>query len=75
VFKSIKEKEKENSMRLDVNSVLFIFSYYRISKMAGQYPKRVLSTKRRVDHGAGVSKSGIAVGIGMPVFSIIRRRT
>lgn len=37
--------------------------------MAGQYPKRVLSTKRRVDHGAGVSKSGLAVGgVGMILF-------
>ncbi len=42
--------------------------------MAGQYPKRVLGTKRRVDHGAGVSKAGLAVGVAMALFPVIRRR-
>jgi hypothetical protein len=41
--------------------------------MAGQYPKRVLSTKRRVDHGAGVSKAGKAVGVGMSLLPRISR--
>lgn len=41
--------------------------------MAGQYPKRVLMTKRRVDHGAGVSKSGLAVGVGLSLFPRISR--
>ena len=43
--------------------------------MAGQYPKKVLGTKRRVDHGAGVSKSGLSVGIGMRIFNVIKTRT
>lgn len=43
--------------------------------MAGQLPKKVLGTKRRVDHGAGVSKSGLAVGIGMSIFHVVRVRT
>jgi hypothetical protein len=45
--------------------------------MAGQYPKRVLGTKRRTDHGAGVSKSGLgARGIGMSLFGKrVRART
>ncbi len=43
-----------------------LFSLYKLQlKMAGQYPKRVLSTKRRVDHGAGVSKSGLPSLVGM----------
>ena len=38
--------------------------------MAGQYPKKVLGTKRRVDHGAGVSKYGLGGRtIGMTLFS------
>ena len=41
--------------------------------MAGQYPKRVLSTKRRVDHGAGVSKSGTPTMVGMALFPRISR--
>lgn len=41
--------------------------------MAGRYPKRVLSTKRRVDHGAGVSKSGRPPTIGMPLFTRVSR--
>ena len=41
--------------------------------MAGQYPKRVLSTKRRVDHGAGVSKAGRPPTVGMPLFPRISR--
>lgn len=37
--------------------------------MTQQYPKRVLSTKRRVDHGAGVMKSGIiSRTIGMSIL-------
>lgn len=43
--------------------------------MAGKYPKRVLSTKRRVDHGAGVSKAGTPPTVGarlMPRFSRAR---
>ena len=43
--------------------------------MAGQYPKKVLGTKRRVDHGAGVSKFGKGIGIGMSILPVIRRRT
>ncbi len=43
--------------------------------MAGQLPKKVQGTKRRVDHGAGVTKAGLAVGIGMRLFPVIRRRT
>jgi hypothetical protein len=41
--------------------------------MAGQYPKRVLSTKRRVDHGAGVSKSGKPSTVGMLLFPRVSR--
>lgn len=41
--------------------------------MAGQYPKRVLSTKRRVNHGAGVSKSGITPTIGMSLIPRVSR--
>ena len=43
--------------------------------MAGQLPNKVLGTKRRVDHGAGVSKSGLSVGIGMRIFNVIKNRT
>jgi hypothetical protein len=56
-------------------SLYFIFSLLCTIKMAGQYPKRVLSTKRRVDHGAGVSKSGKGVGVGMSILPVIRVRT
>ena len=41
--------------------------------MAGQYPKHVLSTKRRVDHGAGVSKYGKPSTVGMLLFSRVSR--
>ncbi len=43
--------------------------------MAGQLPKKVLGTKRRVDHGAGVSKSGKGIGVGMSILPVIRVRT
>jgi len=57
-----------------VDHLRFLFSLYKVQlKMAGQYPKRVLSTKRRVDHGAGVSKSGHPSTVGMPLFPRISR--
>jgi hypothetical protein len=43
--------------------------------MAEKYPKRVLSTKRRVDHGAGVKKYGITNRIiGMSILPHIVTR-
>lgn len=41
--------------------------------MTEKYPKRVLSTKRRVDHGAGVSKAGIPPTVGMPLLPRVSR--
>lgn len=43
--------------------------------MAEKYPKRVLSTKRRLDHGAGVKKFGLANRtIGMSILPHISTR-